>query len=54
MNLLNSVILLIAFLFLVFTFPLGALAVVIVWMLLQLIKKRRRLNEMKGSSKTQQ
>ncbi len=45
MGLLNSVILIIAFLFLVFTFPPGALAVVIVWLCLQLIKKRRRVNE---------
>ena len=45
MGLLNSVILIIAFLFLVFTFPPGALAVVIVWLFLQLIKKRRRVNE---------
>ena len=44
-GLLNSVILIIAFLFLVFTFPPGALAVVIVWLFLQLIKKRRRVNE---------
>jgi uncharacterized membrane protein SirB2 len=48
MSLLNSVILIIAFLFLVFTFWPGALAVVIVWLLLQFIKKRRRLNEMQG------
>jgi len=48
MSLLNSVILLIAFLFLVFTFWPGALAVVIVWLLLQFIKRRRRLNEMQG------
>ncbi|MGZ4926889.1 MAG: hypothetical protein ACXV76_01190 [Halobacteriota archaeon] len=45
-GLVNLVILIIAFLFLVFTFPPGALAVIIVWLSLQLIKKRRRLNEM--------
>jgi len=54
MSLLNSVIIIIAFLFLVFTFPPGALAVVIVWLCLQFIKKRRRVNEMQENQKTQQ
>ncbi|MGZ4852879.1 MAG: hypothetical protein ACXV3D_06795 [Halobacteriota archaeon] len=40
MGLLNSVILLIAFVFLVFTFPPGALLVVVVWVYLQFIRKR--------------
>jgi hypothetical protein len=48
MRLLNSVILLIAFLFLVLTYWPGALAVVVVWLLLQFIKKRRRLKEMQA------
>ncbi|HYC19242.1 MAG TPA: hypothetical protein VEF35_01315 [Candidatus Bathyarchaeia archaeon] len=40
MGLLNSVILLIAFIFLIFTFPPGALLVVVVWVYLQFIRKR--------------
>jgi hypothetical protein len=41
MGLLNSVILLIAFVYLVFTFPPGALIVVVVWVYLQFIRKPR-------------
>ncbi|MGZ4847237.1 MAG: hypothetical protein ACXV3E_05590 [Halobacteriota archaeon] len=40
MGLLNSAILLSAFVFLIFTFPPGALLVVVVWVYLQFIRKR--------------
>ncbi|MGZ4891213.1 MAG: hypothetical protein ACXV2B_02965 [Halobacteriota archaeon] len=48
MGLLNSVILLIAFVFLVFTFPPGALLVVVVWVYLQFIRKRPTASTTEG------
>ncbi|MGA3199465.1 MAG: hypothetical protein ABSD89_08675 [Halobacteriota archaeon] len=49
MSLLNSAILLIAFIYLLFTFPPGALLVVVVWVYLQFIRKPRAASATKDS-----
>ncbi|MGA2884789.1 MAG: hypothetical protein ABSE80_06525 [Halobacteriota archaeon] len=49
MSLLNSVILLIAFIYLLFIFPPGALLVVVVWVYLQFIRKPRIASATKDS-----
>ncbi|MGA9079788.1 MAG: hypothetical protein WCE82_00775 [Halobacteriota archaeon] len=48
MGILNSAILLIAFIFLLFTFWPGALVVVVVWVYLQFIRKPRTTSTTEG------